>query len=44
MEQVEFETLLARIAQVPVGGIVAIDGYCASGKSTLGARLSETLG
>ena len=44
MEQVEFETLLARIAQVPVGGIVAIDGCCASGKSTLGARLSETLG
>ena len=41
---VEFETLLARIAQVPVGGIVAIDGCCASGKSTLGARLSETLG
>ena len=44
MEQVEFETLLARIAQVPVGGIVAIDGCCASGKSTLGARLSEALG
>lgn len=44
MERVEFETLLARIAQVPEGGIVAIDGCCASGKSTLGARLSETLG
>ena len=44
MEQVEFETLLARIAQVPEGGIVAIDGCCASGKSTLGARLSEALG
>ena len=44
MEQVEFETLLARIAQVPEGGIVAIDGRCASGKSTLGARLSEVLG
>ena len=41
---VEFETLLARIAQVPEGGIVAIDGCCASGKSTLGARLSEALG
>ena len=44
MEQVEFETLLARIAQVPEGGIVAIDGCCASGKSTLGAQLSEALG
>ena len=44
MERVEFETLLARIAQVPEGGIVAIDGCCASGKSTLGARLSEALG
>ena len=44
MRQAEFETLLARISQLPEGGIAAIDGCCASGKSTLAARLSAALG
>ena len=39
-----FAPLLARIGELPEGAVLAIDGCCASGKSTLGARLSEALG
>ena len=39
-----FAPLLARIGELPEGAILAIDGCCASGKSTLGQRLSQAYG
>lgn len=40
----EFDEILAQIRRLSPPAVVAIDGRCGSGKTTLGARLAQALG
>lgn len=44
MTYATFEAVADRVAQLPAGSLVAIDGLSVSGKSTLAGRLAERLG